>query len=69
VRVLGRLISVVLGALAELAGVVALGYTLDGIQFLDFERNMAGGIVGVLVPGVLCASAFYMAFRFLKNPS
>lgn len=28
---------------------------------------MLGGIVGVLVPGVLSASAFYMSFHLIRN--
>jgi hypothetical protein len=67
-RVISRIISVLLGVLSALAGVVALGYTLDGIDTLKFFKdNLPGGIVGILVPGVLCASAFYMAVRLIKN--
>jgi ammonia channel protein AmtB len=67
-RVMSRIGSVMLGVLCALAGVVALGYALDGIETLKFFRgNLLGGIVGTLVPGVLCASAFYMAVRLIKN--
>ncbi len=67
---LGRFGSVVIGIICALAGVVALGYTLDGIEYLKFfKRNMLGGLVGALVPGVLCFAAFYMAFKFIKRPS
>ena len=58
----------ILGILCAIAGVVALGYTLDGIENLKFfKENMLGGIVGVLVPGVLSASAFYMSFDLIRN--
>lgn len=67
-KVLSRIGSVVLGVLCALAGVVAFGYALDGIETLKFFReNLLGGIVGILVPGVLCASAFYMAVRLIRN--
>ncbi|MBZ5524822.1 MAG: hypothetical protein LAP21_21505 [Acidobacteriia bacterium] len=63
---LHRAISIVLGVLAAFAGVVAFGYTLEGINDLKFFKdNMAGGIVGAAVPGVLCASAFYMAYKLI----
>jgi hypothetical protein len=59
---------VFLGVLCAIAGVVALGYTLDGIETLKFfTENLLGGIVGTLVPGVLCASAFYMAVRLIRD--
>jgi len=68
-RVIVRVFSIVLGILSALGGLVALGYTLEGIEFLKFFKGkMLGGIVGVVVPGVLSASAFYMAFRFIKSP-
>ena len=67
-RFLNRIVSVILGVLCALAGVVAFGYVLDGIATLkSFKENLAGGLVGTLVPGVLCASAFYMAVRFIRN--
>lgn len=69
-RVFGRVISVLLGILSGLAGLVALGYTLEGIEFLKFSKgNIAGGLVGVAVPGVLCASAFYMAVKLIRPPA
>ena len=69
-RVFGRVISVLLGIFSALAGVVALGYTLEGIEFLKFFKgNIAGGLVGVAGPGVLCASAFYMAVKLIKPPA
>jgi hypothetical protein len=67
-RVLRRISSVILGVFCALAGVVALGYALDGIEYLKlFRKNMLGGIVGAAVPGVLCASAFYMAVRLIRK--
>ena len=63
---LGRAMSVTLGALCAVAGVVALGYALEGIGDLSFFReNLLGGIVGAAVPVILCASAFYMAYRLI----
>lgn len=45
-----------------LAGLVAAGY----IQ-VDFKRDtLLSGAVGILVPGVLMLSAFYMAWRLLR---
>jgi len=65
---LQRSTSIVLGILAALAGVVALSYTLDGIVSLKFFKdNIPGGLVGIAVPGVLCASAFYMAYKLLRG--
>ena len=58
----------VLGVLAALAGFVALSYMLEGISDLKFFKdNMAGGLIGIAVPGVLCASAFYMAYKLLRG--
>jgi len=69
-RFLSRVSSVMLGVICALAGVVALGYALDGVEYLRFFKgNMLGGMVGVAVPAVLCASAFYMAFRLITNRS
>lgn len=57
-----RLFSAVLGLVLALAGLGVSGY----IQF-DFKGDtLLSGAVGILVPGVLMLSAFYMAFRFLK---
>jgi len=65
---LHRTTSILLGVLAALTGIVALGYTLEGIDFLRFFKdNLAGGLVGVAVPGVLCASAFYMAYKLIRG--
>jgi len=65
---LHRTTSILLGVLAALAGIVALGYTLEGIDFLRFFKdNLAGGLVGVAVPAVLCASAFYMAYKLIRG--
>jgi hypothetical protein len=65
---LHRAISIVLGILAAVAGIVALGYTLEGIGYLRFFKdNMLGGLVGAAVPAVLCASAFYMAYKLVRG--
>jgi hypothetical protein len=66
--VVKRAISLLLALLAAVAGLVALSYTLEGVQDLKFFKdNPLGGALGVLVPGVLCASAVYMAVRFFKG--
>lgn len=63
-----RVFSFLLGVLAALAGVVALAYTLSGIADLRFFKGARlGEVLGVLVPGVLSASAFYMAVRLFKS--
>ncbi len=57
-----RLVSGILGLVLALGGFVAGGYIptdLDGFTPLS-------AAVGVLVPGVLMLSAFYLAFRLLK---
>jgi uncharacterized membrane protein YjjP (DUF1212 family) len=60
--VLHRVFSAILGLVLALAGLVAASY----IQ-VDFKRDMLlSGAVGILVPGVLMLSAFYMAWRFLR---
>jgi uncharacterized membrane protein YjjP (DUF1212 family) len=57
-----RVFSGVLGLVLALAGLVAASY-----MEIDFKRDtLLSGAMGVLVPGVLMLSAFYMAFRFLK---
>ncbi|MGC2695322.1 MAG: hypothetical protein WA738_05970 [Candidatus Angelobacter sp.] len=64
------MISILFGILSALGGIVALGYTLEGIEFLKFSKgNIAGGLVGVAVPAVLCASAFYMAVKLIRPPA
>jgi hypothetical protein len=66
--VVNRVFSFLLGVLAALAGVVALAYALNGIADLRFFRGAwPGEVLGVLVPGVLSASAFYMAVRLFKS--
>ncbi|HLB86544.1 MAG TPA: hypothetical protein VJK29_02710 [Terriglobales bacterium] len=63
-----RVFSFLLGVLAALAGVVALAYALNGIAGLRFFKGAwLGEVLGVLVPGVLSASAFYMAVRLFKS--
>jgi hypothetical protein len=67
-RVLERVISIFLGILCVLGGIVALAYMLEGFGSLNLIReNLLGSIVGVAVPGVLSASAFYMAFRLIRT--
>jgi hypothetical protein len=67
---LHRITSIILGVLAAIAGVVALSYTIEGIEELRFFKdNIAGGLVGAAVPGVLCASAFYMAYKLVRRGS
>jgi hypothetical protein len=57
-----RLFSAVLGLVLALAGLGVAGY----IQFDPKRDTLLSGAIGILVPGVLMLSAFYMAFRFLK---
>jgi len=60
--VVHRVFSGILGVLLALAGLVAASY----IE-VDFQRtSLLGGAAGILVPGVLMLSAFYMAYRFLR---
>lgn len=59
---LHRGFSAVLGLVLALAGLVAAGY----IQADFKEGALLSDAVGILVPGVLMLSAFYMAFRFLR---
>jgi hypothetical protein len=53
--------SAVLGLVLALAGLGASDYI-----FIDFKRGLLSAIGGILVPGVLMLSAFYMAFRFIR---
>jgi hypothetical protein len=49
---------------------VTLSYTLGGIEDLKFFKGAwLGGALGILLPGVLSASALYMSVRFLKRGS
>ncbi len=65
---MNRVFSLLLGVLAVLAGVVALAYAINGIAGLRFFKGAwLGEVLGVLVPGVLSASAFYMAVRLFKS--
>lgn len=63
-----RILSLLFAVLAALAGLVALSYTLSGIEDLKFFKGAwLGGALGILVPGVLAASAFYMSARFFNR--
>jgi hypothetical protein len=63
-----RILLFLVGLTSAAAGLVALTYTFEGISDLKFFRdNWVGGALGVLVPGVLSASAFYMAIRLFKS--
>lgn len=65
---LKRIFLFLFGVLAALAGLVALSYALDGIGYFRLANgNWLGAAVGFLVPGVLSASAFYMAVRLFKS--
>lgn len=65
---LKRALSFLIAVMAVVAGVGGLGYTLEGIHDMKFFKdNLVGGALGILVPGVLSASAFYMAVRFFKS--
>ncbi|HEV2990817.1 MAG TPA: hypothetical protein VG759_20430 [Candidatus Angelobacter sp.] len=56
-----RVFSGFLGLALALAGLMASDYIM-----IDFKAGLLAGAVGVLVPGVLMLSAFYMAFRFIR---
>jgi hypothetical protein len=57
-----RVFSAVFGLVLAVAGLAAASY----IQ-TDFKGGtLLSGAVGILVPGVLMLSAFYMAYRFLR---
>jgi hypothetical protein len=51
-------------ALSGIFGILLLGATLVAASYIDVGRG--SGIVGWLVPGVLAASALYMAVKFLR---
>lgn len=57
-----RVFSAILGLVLALAGLEAAGYLPVGFK----GETLLSASVGILVPGVLMLSAFYMAFRFLK---
>ncbi len=68
-KALSHAISVIFGVLCTIAGVLALTYALDGITSLQLYRdNPSGRTLGIIVPGLLCASAWYMALRLLRTP-
>jgi hypothetical protein len=57
-----RAFSAVFGLLLAVAGLVASSYIET-----DFKGDtVLAAAAGVLIPGVLMLSAFYMAFRFVK---
>lgn len=61
-KIVHRVISAIFGLVLAAAGLVAASY----IE-VDFKRaGFLSAAVGILVPGVLMLSAFYMAFRFLR---
>jgi len=49
------------GVLLAVAGLVAASYVE-----IEFKAGLLSGMMGMLVPGVLMLSAFYMAFRLLR---
>jgi hypothetical protein len=57
-----RTISGVLGLLLILAGLVASSYVETNFKGDTFVQ----GAAGILFPGVLMASAWYMAYVFLR---
>jgi hypothetical protein len=60
--ILHRAFSALLSLVLALSALVAASY----IQ-TDFKGDtLLSGAVGILVPGVLMLSAFYMAVRFLR---
>lgn len=60
--ILHRIFSAVFGMVLAVAGLGAAGYLPGNFK----GETLLSGAVGLLVPGVLMLSAFYMAFRFLK---
>jgi len=66
--VVKRVFFFLFGIVAALAGVVALGYALEGISDFSLSKGQwLGAAVGFLVPAVLSLSAFYMAVRLFKS--
>jgi len=61
-KIVHRAFSALLGLILAVGGLGVSGYIQP-----DFKGDsLLSGAVGILVPGVLMLSAFYMAFRFLK---
>ena len=57
-----RTFSALLGFVLAVAGLAASSYIET-----DFKGDtLPAAAAGILIPGVLMLSAFYMAFRFLK---
>lgn len=56
-----RISSALFGVLLAVAGLVAASYVE-----IEFKAGLLSGMMGMLVPGVLMLSAFYMAFRLLR---
>jgi hypothetical protein len=66
--VVKRIFLFLFGVVASLAGLVALSYALDGIDYFTLSKGQwLGAAVGFLVPAVLSLSAFYMAVRLFKS--
>jgi len=60
--ILHRAVSAIFGLVLALSGLVAAGYIPTNFK----GYTLLSGAVGILVPGVLMLSAFYMAVRFLR---
>ncbi len=57
-----RISSALFGLLLAVSGLVAASYVE-----IEFKAGrLLSGMMGMLVPGVLMLSSFYMAFRLLK---
>jgi hypothetical protein len=64
-----RVISAILGILAVLAGLVAMQYTVMGIEIVlspDVRMSHIDKVLSALIPGMLTIGALYLGFRFLR---
>ena len=65
-----RILAGTVGVLAVLAGLVALQYTVMGIEILaspGSQMSQTDKVLSALIPGGLTVGALYMGFRFLLS--
>ena len=65
-----RILAGTVGILAILAGLVALQYTVMGIEILaspGSQMSHTDKVLSALIPGGLTVGALYMGFRFLLS--
>ena len=65
-----RVVSIVLGTLAGIAGLVSLvGYAIPSFQDLSNPNLSRGTVVlGIAIIWLVTVVAFVMAYRFLRSP-